>query len=114
MFYPTAAPGYADGVHWEVVNKARAVDNGLFAVYSNRIGKEIQNEYFGGSIIVNSRGEIIASAENKVDDVISVAADLAEVDSARVDVPTLRDLRHDLFMRYYSPPKYDEHIGKRY
>jgi N-carbamoylputrescine amidase len=108
MFCPAAAPGYAGGVYWELVNRARSVDTGMFTVYSNRAGKEWEKEYFGESMIVNPFGEVIAKAGDEQDIILSAVLDLDQVDKARIDVPTLRDLRNDLYIRYYSRPKYDE------
>lgn len=108
MFCPTAAPGYAGGVHWDTVNIARSVDTGMFTVYSNRAGKEWEKVYFGESMIVNPFGEVIAKAGNEQDVIISAVLDLDQVDKARIAVPTLRDLRNDLYVKYYSCPKYDE------
>jgi N-carbamoylputrescine amidase len=107
MFCPTAAPGYAGGVHWEIVNRARSVDTGMFTVYSNRVGKEWQKEYFGDSMIVNPFGEVIARGEKEEDAVIAAVLDLDQVDEARIAVPTLRDIRNDLYVKYYSQPRYD-------
>jgi N-carbamoylputrescine amidase len=108
MFCPTAAPGYAGGVHWDIVNIARSVDTGMFTVYSNRSGKEWEKVYFGESMIVNPFGEVIAKAKDEKDVIVSAVLDLDMVDKARIAVPTLRDLRNDLYIKYYDRPAYDE------
>lgn len=108
MFCPTAAPGYASGVHWNIVNVARSVDNGMFTVYSNRVGTEWENVYFGESMIVDPFGEVIARGQKEEDAIISAELDLDKVDKARIDVPTLRDVRNDFWMTYYRKPAYDE------
>ena len=110
MFCPTAAPGYAHGVHWSNLNVMRAVDNGMFCVYSNRIGKEGVNDYFGESMIVDPMGEIIATGGKQENAVIMADLDLAKVDEARIKVPTLRDMRGDFWMKYYTPT-YDALVG---
>jgi len=110
MFCPTAAPGYAHGVHWGLVNTARAVDNGMFCVYSNRVGAEGDNTYFGESMVVNPLGEVIAQGGDKENSVIYADCDLSLVDKARIAVPTLRDMRGEFWMNYYSP-SYDRLIG---
>lgn len=107
MFCPTAAPGYAGGVHWETLNIMRAVDNGMFAVYSNRAGKEWQKSYFGASMIVDPFGEVIAKAGDEQNVILSATLALDLVDKARIAVPTLRDMRHELYLRYYGAPKLD-------
>jgi N-carbamoylputrescine amidase len=111
MFCPTAAPGYAHGVHWTTVNVTRAVDNGMFCVYSNRVGPEGDNNYFGESMIVNPLGEVIATGGDKQNAVIMADLDLSLVDKARIAVPTLRDMRGEFWMNYYNPT-YDQLIGK--
>lgn len=109
MFCPTAAMDYAAGeVQWEAVNRIRALDAGMFCVYSNRSGREIENEYIGESMIVNPHGEVITKAGKEKDIVITATIDLGEVDSARNDHPILREMRNDLYSCYYSDPKFDE------
>ena len=110
MFCPTAAPGYAHGVHWSNLNIMRAVDNGMFCVYSNRIGQEGVNNYFGESMIVDPMGEVIASGGTEENAVVMADLDLAKVDEARIKVPTLRDMRGDFWMKYYNPT-YDKLVG---
>ncbi len=107
MFCPTAAPGYAGGVHWGLVNTARAVDTGMFCIYSNRVGPEGEKNYFGESMIVSPHGEVIANGLDEENAIVSAVLDLDEVDQARIAVPTLRDMRHDFYMKYYSNPGYD-------
>ena len=109
LFCPTAAPGYAHGVHWDNLNVMRAVDNGLFAIYSNRVGPEHQNSYFGESMIVNPMGEVIAKLGQEENAVLIADCDLDLVDKARIAVPTLRDMRGEFWMKYYSP-SYDQLI----
>ena len=110
MFCPTAAPGYAGGVHWDIVNISRSVDTGMFTVFSNRVGKEAEKEYFGDSMIISPFGEVLARGGKEEDAIVSAVLDLDEVDKARIAVPTLRDLRNDLYIKYYRKPTYDELI----
>lgn len=110
LFVPTAAPGYAHGVHWGNLNIMRAVDNGMFCIYSNRVGPEGDNDYFGDSMIVDPMGEVIAKLGKEENAVLIADCDLDLVDKARIAVPTLRDMRGDFWMKYYSPI-YDRLIG---
>ena len=110
MVCPTAAPGYAAGVHWEMLNRMRSVDTGMFTVYSNRAGVEWEKLYFGGSMIVDPFGEVVAMAGEEKNVILSAELDLDQVDKARIAVPTLRDFRHDLYVKYYKKPAYDTSI----
>ena len=94
-------------MHWDIINLVRSIDNGLFSVYSNRIGTEWEKVYFGESMIVNPFGKVIAKGKDKIDAVVSAELDLDQVDEARIAVPTLRDIRNDLWMKYYQQPRYD-------
>ena len=51
--------------------------------------------------------EIRLMAGDRVNTFIMAECDLDLVDEARIAVPTLRDLRTDFWMKYYSKPAYD-------
>jgi N-carbamoylputrescine amidase len=109
MFCPAAAVGYAGGqIQWDAVNISRSIDTGMYTVYANRAGKELEFEYFGQSMIVNPHGEVIVKAKDEQDIVVSAVLDLDEVDKARIAHPLLREMRNDLYARYYSHPKYED------
>jgi predicted amidohydrolase len=108
MLCPTAAPGYAGGVHWETLNIMRSVDTGMFTVFTNRAGKEWEKSYFGGTMIIDPFGEVIAKVDDEPNVVVTATLDLDKVDQARIAVPTLRDLRGDLYARYYTQVGYDK------
>jgi predicted amidohydrolase len=108
MLCPTAAPDYASGVYWDLLNRMRSVDTGMFTVYANRAGTEWKSTYFGGSMIVNPFGEVLASAGSEANVIVSAELDLDLVEEARIAVPTIRDLRHELYVKYYRRPGYDD------
>lgn len=45
--------------------KARAIENGIFSICVNRVGKERGQKFFGGSEAVDNRGNIIYKAKDK-------------------------------------------------
>lgn len=109
MFCPTAAAEYAAGpAQWDIVNRCRSIDTGMFGVYSNRVGKEKRHFYAGQSMIVDPHGEIIARAREEEDIVVSAILDLDEVDRARLDHPLIREMRVDLYSRYYAHPHFED------
>jgi predicted amidohydrolase len=59
-------------------------------------------------MIVDPFGEVITRAGDQEDTIISAELNLDDVDKARIAVPTLRDMRNDLYVKYYSNPSYDE------
>lgn len=60
VLFPRDKASYPDG--WILVNRTRALDNGVFGVFVNRGGKESGKEYFGHSMIVDPRGKVLAMA----------------------------------------------------
>lgn len=50
---------------------ARAIENGVFIAYANRIGHERELHYVGGSCIINPRGETLAQATSGQETVLT-------------------------------------------
>jgi N-carbamoylputrescine amidase len=65
---------------WELLLRARAVENIMYVAASNRIGKDKDGApacfYFGESLIVNPRGEVIGRANKTGEDVAVSELDL--------------------------------------
>jgi predicted amidohydrolase len=81
--------------HWRALAIARAIENQAFVVACNRVGRDPQVEYEGGSLIVAPDGEVLAEAGG------AQTALVAELDPQRVATwrsafPALRDLRRAL------------------
>ncbi len=76
--------------HWEVLLRARAIENAAFAVGCNRCGKDRKHEYPGGSIIVDPLGEIVEKG-GTAEEVVSGYVDLAKVAHAREYIPVFKD-----------------------
>ena len=76
--------------HWQVLMRARAIENGSFVFAAAQAGRhESGRETYGHSLIVNPWGEIIAEAG--VDPAV-IVADIApsEVAAARQRIPSLQ------------------------
>ena len=97
-FGPHAAPGYVKETY-ELMARMRAVDNGMFTVFANRVGHEGEHYFFGDTIICDPWGKIIASGEEKENEVVSATIDLEDVDRSRYETGLWRDLRPDMYHR---------------
>jgi predicted amidohydrolase len=71
--------------HWITLLKARAIENQIFVVACNRVGKDEKNEFFGHSLVVNPSGEIIAKGGEK-EELLVTEIGLEEVKEARKPV----------------------------
>ena len=67
---------------WRTLLQARAIENQLFVVGVNCVGKVGNTEFFGHSMVVNPLGEVIAEGSEE-DEIIYADIDVAEVDRIR-------------------------------
>lgn len=84
--------------HWEVLLKARAIENQVFMVAPASYGKvPPHNEWsYGRSMVVDPWGVVIAQASDTTT-VITTELDLTWVDNVRKRVPTLTQRRPDAY-----------------
>lgn len=82
--------------HWEVLLKARAIENQCFVIAVNRVGKDLNNEYNGHSMVVSPWGDVYFGGE-KSEGVFYVEIELDEVDRVRNTIPIFQARRTDLY-----------------
>ena len=86
---PAAFTKVTGQAHWEILVRARAIEDQVFVVAADQIGSHPPDkESFGGSIVVDPWGEVLARAP---DEECFVAADLdfARQDEVREKLPSL-------------------------
>ncbi len=84
---PSAFAHQTGRAHWEVLLRARAIENSCFVVAPNQCGThEGGRMTWGHSMIVNPWGEVIAKMENEPG-FITAEIDLQKVEKARRVVP---------------------------
>ncbi|MDO8445062.1 MAG: carbon-nitrogen family hydrolase [Deltaproteobacteria bacterium] len=82
--------------HWRTILKARAIENQLFVIATNRCGRQGMVRFCGNSMIVNPWGEIISEAgEEKA--AITADVDLSQVARYREDMPALKNRRPEVY-----------------
>jgi len=80
--------------HWEVLLRARAIENGAFVLAPAQAGThEDGRSTWGNSMVVSPWGEILAQADGETPGVIFAELDLAAVNGARRAVPSLLNER---------------------
>lgn len=80
--------------HWEVLMRARAIENGAFVIAAAQGGKhEDGRETFGHSIIVDPWGKVLAIAGGDGEEIIYAEIDVAASLAARSKVPNLENAR---------------------
>jgi predicted amidohydrolase len=82
---------------FEVFTAARALENTVFLAYVNLVGVENGLQFWGGSRIIAPDGSILAKAKYDEEDLVTGTIDYTDLERAEAFVPTLRDLRPELF-----------------
>jgi predicted amidohydrolase len=82
---------------FETLTVARALENTAFLAYANLVGIEDGLQFCGGSKLVGPNGRILAKAKYDKEDIIMGTVNYADIRPVEAFVPTLRDLRPELF-----------------
>lgn len=82
---------------FETLTVARAIENTAFLAYVNLVGIEDGLQFCGGSKLVGPNGRILAKAKYDKEDMIMGTVNYADIRPVEAFVPTLRDLRPELF-----------------
>jgi predicted amidohydrolase len=91
---PAAFTRQTGEAHWEILLRARAIENGAFLIAAAQAGiHEDGRETYGHSMIVDPWGKVLASAGGTGETVITAEIDTAEVGAARRKIPNLKNAR---------------------
>ncbi len=94
MSVPAAFTRQTGEAHWEILLRARAIENGLFVIAAAQGGThEDGRETFGHSMIVDPWGRVLASAGPTGEAVVLADIDVAAVHAARAKIPNLKNAR---------------------
>jgi len=83
--------------YFEILTTARALENTAFVAYVNLVGIEDGLQFWGGSRVISPTGDILAKAKVDEEDLLICEIDYNDMRSAEAFIPTLRDLRPELF-----------------
>jgi len=83
--------------YFEVLTTARALENTAFLAYVNRVGVEDGLQFWGGSRLIGPTGDLLAIAKYDQEDLVVCDLNYNDIRTAEPSVPTLRDLRPELF-----------------
>jgi predicted amidohydrolase len=90
--------------YFETLICARALENTAYLAYVNLAGVQDGLQFWGGSRLVSPNGDLIAKAKYDEEDFITCEVDYGDIRTAETFIPTLRDLRPELFdkLKEYS------------
>ncbi|MGK6313151.1 carbon-nitrogen hydrolase family protein [Neorhizobium sp. DT-125] len=91
---PAAFTRQTGEAHWEILLRARAIENGAFVIAAAQGGlHEDGRETFGHSMIVDPWGKVLASAGGTGEAIVLAEIDIAAVKAARGKIPNLKNAR---------------------
>lgn len=104
IFVPTATTrrGFSRAV-WEAELRGHAIANGVFVGGVNRVGTELDSEYYGASILLDPIGQTVAQAGEKDDEVLVADLGMDRLEEIRRAWPFYRDRRPDSYGSVVQP-----------
>jgi N-carbamoylputrescine amidase len=107
LFYPTAIgwdtnePEAAQNTEqynaWQTIQRSHAIANGVHVVSVNRVGREADQQFWGGSFVSNPFGSLLYLAPHDQETVHVQEIDLGLSDKYRTTWPYFRDRRIDSY-----------------
>jgi len=76
---------------WNILLKARAIENQCYVAAVNRMGNDPDNNYCGGTALIDYLGKTIVSAENNIEEAVLGSINLKALTDFRQTFPALQD-----------------------
>lgn len=97
MIYPGAFNTTTGPLHWQLLARARAVDNQVYVLLCSP-ARDLSSGYhaYGHSLVVDPWGEVIAEA-GEGDEIVYADLDPEKLTSVRSSIPVLTQRRYDIY-----------------
>ena len=76
---------------WQMLLRARAIENQCFVLGVNRVGNDPTNAYSGGTVVLDPQGETLAACRENEVDVARATLSLECLERLRRTFPVMRD-----------------------
>ena len=96
IFMPSSFTMNTGKDHWETLLRARAIENGVYIIAPNQIGKKTNMIACGKSMIIDPWGDVIAKASDKTGSILA-EIDLDYLENVRRQIPSLKNRRTDIY-----------------
>jgi predicted amidohydrolase len=98
MFIPSAFTVPTGRAHWEVLLRARAIENGAFVVAAAQVGTHADGRVtWGHSLVISPWGEVLADLGGEAPGQVTLDLPLDDVTAARRQIPNLQNARDYTF-----------------
>ncbi len=89
LYVPSAFTRKTGEAHWEVLLRARAIENQAFIIAPNQCGEANGVENYGHSMIIDPWGNVLARASEDQEEIIYAEIDLNLLKNIRANIPAL-------------------------
>lgn len=94
---PAAFTALTGAAHWEVLLRARAIENGCFVIAPGQVGEHLPGrDCYGHTMVIDPWGTVLTELHDGVG-VIVADLDLARLDEVRRQIPSLENRRPDVY-----------------
>ncbi len=97
LIVPTAWP-FPRVEHWQILTKARAIENQCYLVGANRVGTDDQAVFCGNSRIVDPHGVVISAASEDREEIIYGDINREKIDFVRNRMPVFEHRRPEVYV----------------
>lgn len=96
IFMPADFTAVTGAAHWEVLLRARAIENTCYIAAADQVGKKPDFESYGHSMLIDPWGRVLAKME-KEEGLIYADFDTELLAQVRGQMPSLKNARKDLW-----------------
>jgi omega-amidase len=96
LFVPAQWP-HPRLLHWRSLLIARAIENQMYVVACNRVGKSGDSQFFGHSMVIDPWGEVMIEGTEQ-EEILHITIDLDLVQRVRKKIPIFADRRPQLYL----------------
>lgn len=76
---------------WDILLRARAIENQCYVAGVNRVGADPKNKYSGHSALFGPKGQLLTNCKENKEDIATFDINLQELVEFRKDFPSLQD-----------------------
>ena len=95
VFLPAEWP-YPRLKHWQILMRARAIENQMYVVACNRVGVSKDTRFFGHSCVIDPAGETLVEGGEE-EALLTATIQMDKVDQARALIPVFEDRRPSVY-----------------
>lgn len=88
--------------HWQTLLRARAIENQMFIIACNRVGRDPGNQFCGRSCVIDPAGVTLVEGDEQPR-LLFADLDLSLVPQTRARIPVFDDRRPDLYLSGIEP-----------